>query len=422
MIQVQADINRLLLRIGIVGITCDRSPEQKGEILGIRIAAVCHPDEERFQHLLGLDRVKGYTDYDTFLRHDFDAVILANNFNEHGRDAIKALLAGKHVMCETSACKTVQEGVELVRTVEKTGNIYMFGENYPYFNYNQEMRRLYQNGTIGEVRYAEGEYNHPASLDNTLRGAPGLNRWNNLIPSTYFNTHALAPLMYITDTMPVRVNGLAITDPEQEKMSLRRGDPGFAIFCRMDNGAVFRLFGKNMAGISTYYRLHGTRGMMENVRNSPDRLLHVFHDKWHLRPGEVEDEVYKPEFPHYAEEAKVRGHGAGDFWPLYHFVQAIRTGEQPYLNVYRAVSMSVAGIMAWKSALDDGVPYSIPDFSKEEERKLHEHDDWSPWPEDRRPGQPYPSIRGEVIPSAEAVAYATLFWKNNGIVRPNSSP
>ena len=30
--------------------------------------------------------------------------------------------------------------------------------------------------------------------------------WRNWIPSTYYCTHALAPLMYITDTMPLSVN------------------------------------------------------------------------------------------------------------------------------------------------------------------------------------------------------------------------
>jgi predicted dehydrogenase len=293
--------------------------------------------------------------------------------------------------------------------------MYMFAENYPYFNFNQEMRRLYRNGAIGEVCYAEGEYNHPAPLEVKLKGGPGLRHWGNLIPSTYFNTHALAPLMYITDTMPVRVNGLSIRDPEQERLSIRTGDPGFAILCRMDNGSVFRLFGKNIGGYSVYFRLHGTRGLMENVRNSPDRSLHIAIDKWNLQPGEPEDQVYSPEFPSHAEEAKVRGHGGGDFWTLYHFAEAIRTGEQPYLNVIRAVAMSAVGILAWKSALEDGAPYEVPDFTKEEVRKQYENDDWSPWPEDRKPGQPFASIRGEVIPSEEAVAHARKFWANNGI-------
>jgi predicted dehydrogenase len=412
---VRAEINRLLLHVGVLGIRLLPSPEHSGDSLGVELVAGWHPSTNRRKELNGLDGVACYDDYDDFLRHEMDAVILANNFNEHGRCAIKALRAGKHVLCETSACKTVQEGVELIETVEATGLTYMMAENYPYFNFNQEMKALYQQGAIGDVRYAEGEYNHPTSLDNALKGSPGLNRWNNILPATYFNTHALSPLMYITDTMPIRVNALAIRIPDLERMSIRRGDPGFAIFCRMDNGAVFRLFGKNIGGFSIYFRLHGTRGMMENVRNSPERLVHVNIDKWNLQAGEQEDRVYPARFPSHAEEAKVRGHGAGDFWTLYHFVEAIRTGAPPYLNVYRAVTMSAVGILAWKSALEEGVPYDIPDFTDAEVRRRHAQDDWSPWPEDRRPGQPYASIRGDVVPTPEAVEYATAFWKKNGL-------
>ena len=36
------------------------------------------------------------------------------------------------------------------------------------------------------------------------------------------------------------------------------------------------------------------------------------------------------------------GHGGGDFWTSFHFANAIRTGEQPYLDVYRGVTMSSA--------------------------------------------------------------------------------
>jgi len=76
--------------------------------------------------------------------------------------------------------------------------------------------------------------------------------------------------------------------------------------------------------------------------------------------------------------------------------------------------MSVVGILAWKSALQDGAPFDVPDFRNEEDRKRHEHDDWSPWPEDRRPDQPWPSIRGQLVPNEEAVAYAKKIWAEQG--------
>ncbi|MDF2715857.1 MAG: hypothetical protein K0R28_2782 [Paenibacillus sp.] len=402
------------IRIGIVGFKRGKSFISSPEF-GFKLVAVCDKDEERLKDLNKMEGVTGYTDYDKFLEHDMDAVIVANYFHQHAPFAIKALKAGKHVLSETMACKTIQEGVELIRTVEQTGKIYLFAENYAYIRFVQEMRKLYQNGTIGDVRYAEGAYNHSFSKDQNLGVAPGLNHWRNHIPSTYYHTHALAPLMYITDTMPVKVNALSIADPDQENRSVRRGDPGSVILCRMSNGSVFRLFGKNLAGGGTYYRMHGTRGLMENVMGANKQLVRVAHERHDMQADEPEEMIYAPEFPFHKEVARNAGHGGGDFWTMHYFGEAIRSGEQPYLNVYRGVAMSIVGILAWKSALEDGAPYEVPDLSKEEVRKLHENDDWSPWPEDRRPGQPWPSIKGEVIPSDEMIAYANKYWTEKGI-------
>ncbi|MDF2725388.1 MAG: oxidoreductase, partial [Paenibacillus sp.] len=242
--------------------------------------------------------------------------------------------------------------------------------------------------------------------------SPGLQHWRNQIPSTYYCTHSLAPLMYITDTMPIRVNALSIADPEQEKLSIRVGDPASVILCRMDNGAVFRLYGMRLPGYGAF-RLTGSRGMME-AGYGANGSVRIILNEWELREGESADMTYKPKFKSHHDIAKKAGHGGGDFWTTHLFAEAVRTGEQPYLNVYRGVAMSVVGILGWKSALQEGAPFAVPDFSKEAERRLHEHDDWSPWPEDRRPGQPWPSIRGQLTPSDEAVAYAKDIWSKKG--------
>ena len=47
---------------------------------------------------------------------------------------------------------------------------------------------------------------------------PGVKHWRNWLPSTYYCTHALAPLMVITDTVPTSVNALSIAAPEIEDL------------------------------------------------------------------------------------------------------------------------------------------------------------------------------------------------------------
>ena len=346
-----------------------------------------------------------------------DAVILANYFNEHAPFAIQALRAGKHVMSETAANTTLAEGVALCREVERSGKIYMLAENYPFTRFNMEMRRLYQSGEIGRVTYAEGEYNHPMDHESLNRISPGGSHWRNWIPSTYYCTHALAPLMMICDRMPVAVNALSITAPELTGGLPRYGDPGSVILCRMDNGAVFRLFGLGLPGHSCWYRVHGIRGAMEITRGpgyfGPEQVR-VWHDEWDLRAGEQAERVYSPEWPEHGDLAEQAGHGGGDFWTNYLFAQAIRTGEQPYLDVYRGVAMSSVGILAWKSALANGAPFEVPDFRSEAARAPYADDHWSPWPKDAGPGQPPPSIRGLVPPTPEALEQAARVWTQSG--------
>ena len=150
------------IRVGIIGVGRGQSfARGANELVGMELVALCDTWEERLREVGERYGVATYTDYDRFLEHDTDAVILANFFHQHAPFAIKALEAGKHVMSETACNTTLAEGVALCRAVENTGRTYMLAENYPYSASNQEMRRLYRAGEIGEVTYAEGEYNHP---------------------------------------------------------------------------------------------------------------------------------------------------------------------------------------------------------------------------------------------------------------------
>ena len=404
------------LRLGIVGIGRGMSFSQFGDITGMKLVALCDTREAPLRETAARLDATPYTDFDKFLEHDLDAVILANYFHEHAPLAIKALGSGRHVMSETAACKTLGEGVALARAVERSGCIYMFAENYSYFAYNQEMRRLYQAGEIGEVTYAEGEYNHPmnALIYNQL--APGLNHWRNHLPSTYYCTHALSPIMYVTDTRPTSVNAQSIaffaSDPEQ--FHAKRNDMGSVILCRMDNGSVARLMGLTMRGESIWYRFHGTRGLMENLRTGDRGNLRIVHEEWDRHEGDVGERIYAPDFPVHADLARQAGHGGGDFFTTYLFAEAIRSDEQPWMNVYRGLDMTMVGIQSWRSCLANGAPFEIPDFRCEDVRARYENDDWSPYPEDRRPGQPWPSIKGEIVPPAEAIAAAREVWRGMG--------
>ncbi|MBI2297798.1 MAG: Gfo/Idh/MocA family oxidoreductase [Armatimonadetes bacterium] len=375
------------IRVGVVGVGRGQSfARGAGPSVGMELVALCDTWESRLKEVGASFGVATYSDYDRFLEHDLDAVILANYFHQHAPFAIQALAAGKHVMSETSANKTLAEAVALCRAVEASGCTYMLAENYPYTAFNQELARLYREGEIGRVLYAEGEYNHPMSPEDRMRISPGRNHWRNVLPSTYYCTHALAPLMCITDTRPVTVNGLSSAGQEINRHTVRTRDPGSVILCRMDNGAVFRIMGLGLPGHSNWYRLHGTRGAMEITRGAgyfgPGEVR-VWHEPWDVPEGTELERTYVPDWPEHGDLARAAGHGGGDFWTCFHFANAIHAGGQPYLDVYRGVTMSSAGILAWKSALEDGRPFEVPDF-RDEAARARRGAFWAAWSRARR--------------------------------------
>ena len=407
------------VRIGVVGVGRGRCfMGNAGELTGVELVAICDKWEiglKEAQKNFADDgkKLSVYTDFDKFLEHDMDAVVLANYFHQHAPLAIKAMERGLHVMSECSACGTLGEGVALARAVERTGKIYMLAENYPYMVYNQEMRKLFKGGLIGDFKYGEGEYVHPDSAETRLRRSRGFDHWRSWIPSTYYCTHSIAPVMFITDTRPVKVNGFVVPYDDKDQshvMACKRFDMAGLIILRMDNDAVVKSLHGALRGHQNFVRIHGNKGLMENARFGDKNMLRVRREIFDKEPGEPVERIYAPDFPEHHEEASRTGHGGGDFFTNYHFAEAIRKNEQPWLNVYRALDMTLCGILAYKSALNDSAPIEIPDFRDESVRKKYENDDWSPDPERKRPGQPPSSVLGEIEPPPEAKEFAEKIW------------
>jgi predicted dehydrogenase len=383
---------------------------------GMELVALCDTWEERLKSVGEQYGVATYTSFDEFITHDMDAVILANYCHDHAPFAVRALDAGLHVMSECIAARTMAQCVALCEAVERSGRTYMLAENYPYAVSCQELRRLYQAGEIGDVRYAEGEYNHPGEENWRLSISPGLNHWRNWLPPTYYVTHALAPLMAMTDTMPVSLNALSITeDAVQAPRSVKVSDAGGIILCRMSNGAVFRIWGLMMSSIHRVrYELHGERGLISTAEPNHWQYVRVHHESWLREEGQKLAETYRADWPEFGELADKAGHGGGDFWTNFHFANAIRAGSQPYLNVYRATAMAAVSILGWRSCLDNGNALAIPDFSSADARAAVADDHWSPFPEDAGPGQPAASLNGNLEPAPDTLAHAREQWQKLG--------
>ena len=352
------------------------------------IVAVCDFNKkyaEKAKEALGGD-VAVYDNFDDFINHEgLEAVLLSNYFHEHSIYAVKALEKGVHVLSECTSNATMAQGVELVRAVEKSNAIYMLAENYPFMLFNQEMRKVYRGGSLGKVLFAEGEYNHPidpADVEYINSLTPFSKHWRYALPRTYYITHSLAPLMYITGALPTRVTALPVYgSPEKEKKQLR-GVPELAaiVTCLNDDGSVYRVTG--CAGFGAHensYRICGEKGQIENLRDGTGRVS-LIYNRWETPEGLPERSCYTPVLVDKDRALiKKAGHGGGDFFVIREFLNCIRENRRPEFDVYFATRMASVAILGHRSLLENGVPYDVPDFRREEDRKAYENDTLTPF-------------------------------------------
>jgi len=402
------------IRVGVLGVGRGWIFARHCECVGLELVALCDQWKEGVDDAAKKLNVTAYTDFEKFLAHDMDAVILSNYFHEKTPFAIRALQAGKHVMSETIPSYTMGEAVALVEAVEKSKQIYMFAENYPYLNYNQEMRRLYKAGQIGEFTYGEGEYVHCFNPVSANMIAPGVDHWRNWMPATYYSSHALAPIMYITETWPTQVSAfvlphsMAMKDPTV-KLTARTSDYASIMMVKMSNGAYAKLLQVTLRGKRIWTRIHGTEGQMENLRNGEWHYLNVRREQYLAKHPQPEDIIYYPKLPVNHELAMQ--HDGCDFFMNYHFAEAMQKNEQPFLDVYRAAAMSAVAIQGYRSALAGSMPTEVPDFHLAVTRRKFRNDNWAANPTKKVKGQPPCSIEGNVKPDPKGLAFANKIWK-----------
>ena len=88
----KTDGNRI--RVGVVGVGRGMSFAHGAPFVGMELVALCDTWEAKLHEAGKKLNVTTYTDYEQFLSHDMDAVILANYFHQHAPFAVKALESG----------------------------------------------------------------------------------------------------------------------------------------------------------------------------------------------------------------------------------------------------------------------------------------------------------------------------------------
>ena len=377
------------IRIGIFGVGPRGDDLARNfMMLGCEIVAICEARKKKTDEFVEKygEEIAVYENFDQFVEHDMDAVILTNFFHEHAPYAIKCMQKGLHVYSECISNGTMAEGVELIRAFENSDSVYMLAENYPQMKFNREMKKVCDGKSLGKILYAEGEYNHPVGSEDhkfTLDYRYTEDHWRNYCPASYYVTHSLGPIMRATGATPKKISAFAIYAPTEGDVPCgnQHGDNSTVMITQNDDDSVFKFVGCGGFGAhGNSYRICGKNGQIENVRGMDGKVMLRYND-WSIPEGAVETSLYEPGW-NDKDESFIRqsGHGGGDYLTARMFLECIKEKKQPEFpfDIYSAVTMSSVAILAHRSVLE-GKMFDIPDFKREECRKEYENDRQTPF-------------------------------------------
>ncbi len=344
------------------------------------LVAICDKSPiaiEAQKEALGEDGITYYDNFEDFIKHDMDAVVLANYANEHAPFAIRCMNEGKHVFSEVLPCQTMKEAVELIECVEKTGKVYAYGENYCYMPAPYEMRRLYKSGKLGEFEYGEGEYIHNCESIWSSITYGEKDHWRNNMYSTFYCTHSLGPIIHMTGLRPVSVTGFEGTQVERNlRMGSKSGSFGIEMVT-LENGGIVKSIHGGLYKNSIWYSVYCSKGRAESAREDAKLkgtgTIYVNCDEYSGEYGPEKLEVYEPTMS-AAESSKTFGHGGSDFYSMYNFVEKALGREGDTIDVYEAMDMFLPGMFAYRSILAGGIPMEIPNLRDKAVREKYRSD------------------------------------------------
>jgi len=162
------------IRIGVLGaaaIVPDALTNPARSVSDVQVAAITARDPkraEKFAHKHGIPKVhRSYADLLTDLELDAIYNPLPNSL--HAEWTIKALRAGKHVLCEKPFASNVREADAMAKAADETGKILSEGfayRNHPLFD---RMKKAITSGELGRIKNIEARFSFLLPSPSNIR-------------------------------------------------------------------------------------------------------------------------------------------------------------------------------------------------------------------------------------------------------------
>ena len=339
--------------------------------------AICRRDEAEMNKVgdqFGIE--KRYTNYDDVLADpEIDFVHINSPIGDHAWMSLKALDAGKHVMCTVPMATTIEECQQIVEKVQETGLKYMMAETVDYSREFLFIKEMYDKGELGTIQHLAAS--HPQDMD----GWPSY--WEEMIPMHYA-THVVSPCLGLMDSLAEAVSCFG-SGAVREDIAEKSGNPFAVQSChiKLQDSNVAAHIWRFLYDVARQYResfdVYGTKKSFEwtLVENEP----HVLHtakkpepeipekvevpDYAHLLPAEIQKFTLPAEI-HDAEHLSfVQGGGHGGSHPhmVHEMVSALQDDREPWPNAVTSANWTCVGICAHESAMNGGEVVKLPEFT-----------------------------------------------------------
>lgn len=369
-------------KIGVVGVGRGKMMwKYCADADNAQVVAICDKWEEGLEKTkakIGSDSITYYTDYEKFLQHDMDVVLLANYATEHAPFAIAAMKAGKDVISEVLPAQNMAEAVALIECVEQTGRKYCYAENYCFMGGPREMKKKYLSGELGDFEYGEGEYMHNCEPIWPKITYGDKTHWRNNISAFFYCTHSVGPLLHITGLRPVKVVGVECPfNARMARMGAKAGNTAIEMVT-LENGAVVKsLHGLGCSKDSIWYSVYGSKGRMETAREDAKAgaMNQVYENLDQVEGVSVNEPVGHLVEDELSKKGEKHGHGGSDYICLYYAVEHMNGNKNTdIVDVYEAVDMWLCGFFGYLSVLEDGAPKEIPNLRDPAVRDQYRND------------------------------------------------
>ncbi|SHJ40159.1 Predicted dehydrogenase [Tessaracoccus bendigoensis DSM 12906] len=374
------------LRVGVVGVGARARLAQHFELPenGGIITAACEPHPEGKQRILsrlGRDDIVLTRTVDELIGTGIDVALITSPDDTHAGAACALLEAGVPVYVEKPLAIHLDDATRILTTAHRTGTKLYVGHNMRHMDVVRGMRRIIQDGLIGEVKaiwcrhfvghggdYYFKDWHATREHGNGLllqKAAHDIDVMHWLADSHTVRVSAMGALTVydkvsdrrdrsnelmgdwfsLENWPPLSQTGLnPVIDVEDLSMMMMRLDSG--VYASYEQCHFSPDYWRN-------YTVIGTEGRIENFGDSEGGVIKLWNKRHDYDPqGDAQ-------FPIVGDAA---GHGDADVLTVSEFVRFVRDDEPTDTSPLGAWYAVAAAIQATESLRDDSTPRDIPEL------------------------------------------------------------